>query len=37
LKQKLKLDADADFVFFDQRQTRVITRHSDTTKCEEID
>lgn len=34
---KLKLPADSEFAFWDQRQQRVINRHTDKTKCEEID
>lgn len=37
LAQKLKLDEKTEFAFFDQRQQRVITRHTSTTKCEVID
>lgn len=37
LVNKLKLDSSTEFAFFDQRQQRVITRHTGATKCEMID
>lgn len=37
LVNKLKLDKSTEFAFFDQRQQRVITRHTGATKCEMID
>lgn len=37
LIQKLKPDEKSDFVFFDQRQQKVISRHTDKTRCEEVD
>jgi hypothetical protein len=37
LIEKLKLPADSEFVFWDQRQQKVITRHTEQTKCDEID